>query len=45
MKPDVTSVALDFSTRLANDLAPNLSGFEAVNASMIAASFAMIAEE
>ncbi|MGD9660376.1 MAG: hypothetical protein AB7U63_03810 [Porticoccaceae bacterium] len=45
MKPDVTSVALDFSARLANDLAPNLSGFEAVNASMIAASLAMIAEE
>jgi len=45
MKPHVSPVADEFGDLLLNDIAPNLTGFRANNASMIGFVMKMIAEE
>lgn len=45
MKPDVTLVLRDHSTRLAEKIVPKLAGFDANGVAMISAMLIMVAEE
>ncbi|MEZ5481721.1 MAG: hypothetical protein R3E73_05910 [Porticoccaceae bacterium] len=45
MKPSITPVARELGDRLANQIAPQLTGFEAATASMMSQMLEMISEE